>query len=133
MLDSGDVPQAAEDPVVAQASAAPKDEEVARAIAKLTPEEATYFMHQLELVQRKRKIQITGYLIAMGGWLVTMVFALVYAGTHNAFVVWVFLVPFAFVGAILYGFGRWAEHIWKTPPRAGAREPQAALPPVAKP
>jgi len=130
------VPQADEDPVVAQASAAPKDEEVARAIAKLTPEEAAYFMHQLELVQRKRKIQITGYLIAMGGWLVTMVLALAYTGMHNGFVAWVLLVPFAFVGAILYGFGRWAERVWKAPhraTRAGAREPGATPPPVAKP
>ncbi len=129
------MPQAAEDPVVAQASAAPKDEEVARAIAKLTPEEATYFMHQLELVQRKRKIQITGYLIAMGGWLVSMFFALAYTGMHNGFVGWVFLVPFALVGAILYGFGRWAERVWKAPPRAKAvaQEPRTTRPPEAKP
>ena len=130
------MPQAAEDPVVAQASAAPKDEEVARAIAKLTPEEAAYFMHQLELVARKRKIQITGYLVAMVGWVITMIFALVYTGMHSGIVVWVFLVPFAFVGAILYGFGRWAEQVWKTPPkaaRAAAREPGATPPPVAKP
>ena len=130
------MPQADEDPVVAQASAAPKDEEVARAIAKLTPEEAAYFMNQLELVARKRKIQITGYLIAMIGWLVAMVFALAYTGMHNGFVAWVLLVPFAFVGAILYGFGRWAERVWKTPPRATARvagEPRATRPPEAKP
>jgi len=130
------VPQAAKDPVVAQASAAPNDEEVARAIAKLSPEEAAYFMRQLELVQRKRKVQITGYGIAMCGWLVTMLLAFLYTGMHNGFVMWVFLVPFAFVGAILYGFGRWSERIWKTPPRAaraGAREPGATPPPVAKP
>jgi len=111
------VPQAAKDPVVAQAPAAPNDEEVARAIAKLSPEQAAYFMRQLELVQRKRKIQITGYVIAMSGWLVTMLLAFLYTGMHDGFALWVFLVPFAFVGAILYGFGRWAEHIWKTPPK----------------
>jgi hypothetical protein len=130
------VPQAAEDPVVAQASAVPKDEEVARAIAKLSPEEAAYFMNQLELVNRKRRIQITGYLVAMVGWLATMVLALVYTGMHNAVVVWMFLVPFAFVGASLYAFGRWAERIWKTPPKsaqAAEREPRAARPPVTKP
>jgi hypothetical protein len=132
MLESRNVPQAADHPVVAPPSAVPKAEEVARAIAKLSPEEAAYFMNQLELVARKRKIQIAGYLVAMVGWLVTMVLALVYTGMHNGVVVWMFLVPFAFVGAILYGFGRWAEHVWKTPPKparaAGVSPEQRARP-----
>ena len=111
----------ADDPVVTQAPAATKDEEAARAIQKLTPEEAAYVLRQLELVNRKRKIQITGYLVAMAGWLVTMVFALLYTGTHTGLVAWVFLVPFGVVGAVLYGFGRWAESVWKAPPRRTAR------------
>ena len=48
---------------------------------------------------KKRKIQLTGYLVAMVVWLVGMIFALVYYGTHDGFVGWVFLVPFALVGA----------------------------------
>ena len=85
--------------------------DLARAIAGLSPEEAEFFLHKLERAFRKRKIQITGYLTAMAAWLIGMVLALAYFGTHDGFVVWVFVVPFGLVGAILYGFGRWAERV----------------------
>ncbi|HET7501707.1 MAG TPA: hypothetical protein VFK02_11905 [Kofleriaceae bacterium] len=105
----------AEDPLVAKAFDARKHEELARAVEQLTPEEAAFFVHKLEMALRKRKLQITGYLAAMGVWLLGMVFALVYAGTHDGFIGWVFLVPFGLVGLVLFGFGRWAERVGKTP------------------
>jgi hypothetical protein len=110
------VTQSAEDPLVAKAFDARKHEELARAVEQLSPDEAAFFLHKLEMALRKRKIQITGYLVAMVVWLVTMTVALVYAGMHDGFIGWVFLVPFGLVGAILYGFGRWAERVAKTPP-----------------
>jgi hypothetical protein len=109
------VTQSAEDPLVAQAFDPKKHEDLARAIEKLSSEEAAYFLHKLERAIKKRKLQITGYLIAMGAWLVSMMLALVYFGSHDGFVIWVFVIPFALVGAILYGFGRWSEHIARAP------------------
>ena len=58
---------------------------------------------------RKRKIMLSGYIIAMVAWLVGMVCALAYFGMASGFVGWVFLVPFAFVGVILWVFGKWAD------------------------
>jgi hypothetical protein len=116
----------AEDPLVAKAfDAKHTNVDLARAIAGLSPEEAEFFLHKLERAYRKRKIQITGYLTAMAAWLIGMVLALAYFGTHDGFVVWVFVVPFGLVGAILYGFGRWAERVSR-----GAARP---LPPRGDP
>ena len=39
----------------------------------------------------------------------------IYFGTHEGFVIWVFVIPFALVGAILYGFGRWSERVGSAP------------------
>jgi hypothetical protein len=105
------VSQSAEDPLVAQAFDPKKHEDLARAIERLSSDEAAYFLHKLESAIKKRRIQITGYLIAMGAWLLSMMGALIYFGTHEGFVIWVFVVPFALVGAILYGVGRWSNRV----------------------
>lgn len=86
-----------------------KHDQLAQAIAQLSPEEAAFFLARLEAAVTKRKIQLTGYLVAMVVWLAGMVGALVYFGVSDGFVGWVFLVPFALVGAVLWGFGRWSE------------------------
>ena len=121
--------QSAEDPLVAQAFDTKKHEDLARAIEKLSSDEAAFFLHKLEMAIRKRKIQITGYLAAMAVWLVGMMFALAYFGMHDGFVGWVFLAPFGFVGLILYVFGKWADRVSKTPlPPARAAPPAADAP-----
>ena len=107
-----------EDPLVAQAFDTKKHEDLARAIEKLNPDEAAFFLHKLEMAIRKRKIQITGYLVAMGVWLVGMVLALAYTGMHDGIVAWVFIAPFGGVGLVLYGFGRWANSVSRRPPPA---------------
>ena len=114
-----------EDPLVAQAFDTKKHEDLARAIEKLSSEEAAFFLHKLEMAIRKRKIQITGYLVAMGVWLVGMMFALAYTGMHDGFVGWAFIAPFGLVGLVLYVFGKWANSVAKRPPplpRASASE-----------
>lgn len=109
----------AEDPLVAQAFDADKHAELAKAIEQLDPDEAAFFLHKLERAIKKRKIQITGYLVAMLTWVVGMFFALVYYGMASGFVGWVFLAPFALVGAILWAFGKWANRVGTgEPPRA---------------
>jgi hypothetical protein len=117
------VAPSSEDPLVAQAFDAKKHEDLARAIERLSSEEAAFFLHKLECALRKRKIQITGYLVAMLVWALGTAVALYYFGTHDGFVGWVFLVPFGFVGIVLYGFGLWAERVSKRLPKAGGSMP----------
>jgi hypothetical protein len=91
-----------------------KRDNLAKAVAELSPEEAIYFLNRLEAAVTKRKLQLTGYLVAMVVWLASMLGALVYFGTHEGFVGWIFLVPFGLVGVVLWGFGRWSEKIAQT-------------------
>jgi len=100
---------AAEDPMVAQAFKAESHEDLARAVEALTSDEAAHFLTKLEAAIRKRKIQITGYLVAMLVWILGMTAALVWYGTHDGFVGWVFIAPFGIVGVVLFAFGKWAE------------------------
>ena len=88
-----------------------KHDDLAAAVARLSPDEAAFFLARLEAAVTKRKIQLTGYLVAMVVWLAGMLGALAYYGTHDGFVGWIFLVPFALVGLVLLGFGRWSETV----------------------
>jgi hypothetical protein len=128
------VARSAEDPLVAKAfDRKQSHDELARAIAQLSPEEAAFFLHKLEMALRKRKIQLGGYLVAMVAWLAGMILALIYFGTHDGSALWAFIVPFGIVGAILYGFGTWAERVGRRPPPSGppgARPGAASSPPA---
>jgi hypothetical protein len=107
------VTRSSEDPLVAKAFDGKQHEELARAVAQLSPEDAAFFLHRLEAALRKRKIQLGGYLVAMLAWLVGMVLALIYDSLSDSSALWAFLVPFGIVGAVLYGFGAWAERVGK--------------------
>ena len=89
------------------------EDELAKAVAQLSPEEALFFLAKLEAVMNKRKLQLTGYLAALVVWMIGMFLALAYYGTHDGFVGWVFLLPFALAGVILYAFGKWSEKVGK--------------------
>jgi hypothetical protein len=97
--------------MVAKAFDSDKHAELARAIEQLTPDEAAYFLAKLESAIRKRKIQLTGYLVSMLVWLVGMLGALAFYATYDGFTGWIFLVPFALVGGTLFAFGAWAEKV----------------------
>jgi len=101
-----------------------KEADIAAAIKQLSPDEAMFFLAKLEAVIAKRKLQLTGYLVAFVSWLIGMFFALAYFGTHDGFVGWVFLVPFAWVGLVLYLFGKWADKVGKDTQRIIERERQ---------
>ena len=101
--------------MVQKAFDADKHGELAKAVEQLSPEEAAFFLEKLERAIRKRKIQVTGYLVAMLVWALGMFFALAYFGIASGFVGWVFLVPFALVGVILYAFGKWADKVGSPP------------------
>lgn len=99
----------AEDPLVAKAFGAGSQEDLATLIGQLDPVEADFFLKKLEAALRKRKIMLSGYIVAMVAWLVGMVCALAYFGMGTGFTGWVFLVPFGMVGIILWVFGALAE------------------------
>jgi hypothetical protein len=102
-----------------------RPDELAKAVAKLSPDEAAFFLAKLEAMMVKRKLQLTGYLVALAIWLVGMVFALIWFGTHDGFVGWVFLVPFMLVGVTLWAFGKWADKV-------GASVVASDAPPASK-
>jgi hypothetical protein len=106
--------QAQEDPLVAKAFDADRHAELAKAIDNLSPEEAQFFLTKLEAALKKRRLQLFGYLVSMLVWLLATVGALVYYGSHEGFTGWVFLLPFALVGVILFAFGRWADRVGRT-------------------
>jgi hypothetical protein len=108
------VPQADEDPRVAEAFKADGKLDLESAIKELDPEAAEHFLKKLEAAFRKRKIMLSGYLVAMVSWVIGMVAALAYFGIAKGFVAWVFLVPFGIVGLILYGFGAWANRVGRS-------------------
>ena len=95
----------------------PDPEAIARAIKELSPDEALVFLDKLERVYRKGRVQAIGYLVAMVVWAGSMFGALLYAGTHDGFTFWVYLVPFGLVGAVLFAFGKWANKIAPTAKR----------------
>lgn len=97
-----------------------KQDAVAEAMKQMSPEERDLFIYLLKSKYTKRKIQLTGYLVGLFLWLAGMMFALVIYGTASGFVGWVFLVPFALLGATIWGFGKWSEKI-------GNRKPPADL------
>ncbi|MCX5744927.1 MAG: hypothetical protein NT062_20760 [Proteobacteria bacterium] len=118
-----------EDPLVAKAfDKASKDDDLKAAIANLSPEEATFFLAKLEAAYKKRKLQLTGYLVAMASWLVGMVLAFAYFGTHDGFTGWVFLVPFGLVGLVLYAFGRIANRVGALATVPTTKSPRPAKP-----
>jgi hypothetical protein len=67
----------------------------------------------IEKVERKRKIMLAGYLVALvvliGGQVAAF---LVFAATPpERFIGWIFFLPFLAVGAVIWLFGRWASGI----------------------
>ena len=88
-----------------------EDDELAEAIAKLSPEEADMFVRALEMTMKRRRLLLRGYLAALVTLIAGMVLALYVYGSREpgTFVGWVFLIPFAGVGIILSVFGHLAK------------------------
>jgi hypothetical protein len=116
-----------EDEVVKAAFDAQSQVDLVQLIKELPPEHAAYYVAKLEAAYKKRKLQLSGYLVALVAWLISMVLALGYFGANEGFTGWVFLLPFGIVGLTLWVFGRWAEVVGKS-----VGEPPADLKQVAK-
>ncbi len=98
-----------------------KGDSLEEAIAKLTPEQADMFMRALTLTMKKRRLMLAGTLSSLFVLVAGSVFAFgIFAIREpGSFMLWVFLVPFAASGFIMWLFGHLAK-------RAGALT-QAAL------
>lgn len=117
-----------DDPVLAKAFEASKHDELLKMFQELPPEVSAYYIVKLEATLKMRKLQLTGYLVALVVWLAGMVGALAYFGATEGFSGWIFLVPFALVGAILWLFGKWSAAVGNAlgePPEA-VKKVQAA-------
>jgi hypothetical protein len=80
---------------------------------ELSREQLERLIAAIEKVERKRKIMLAGYLVALvllvGGQAAAF---LIFAATPpDRFIGWVFFVPFVAVGTVIWLFGRWARGI----------------------
>jgi hypothetical protein len=82
-------------------------------MADLSEDQIERLVRAIEKVERKRKIMLLGYMVALLclvlGQLVA--FFIYSAAPPGTFVGWVFFVPFTLVGLVLWAVGRWARSI----------------------
>ena len=85
--------------------------QIEEAVATMPPEKAAELVAMLEQSLRRRKIELYGYLAAAVLMLVGMVLSLwVYgASDGGTFMSWIFLVPLALAGLVMWGVGRWSR------------------------
>lgn len=123
-----------EDEVVKAAFDAGSQIDLVQLIKELPPEHAAYYVAKLEAAYKKRKLQLSGYLVALVAWLISMVLALGYFGANDGFTGWVFLLPFGIVGGVLWAFGRWADVVGNSvgPPPEGMKVPKSSSEKSAK-
>ncbi len=97
-------------------------ESLDEAIAALTPEQTEIFMRALAHTMRKRRLMLTGNLLA----LLIMVFGMIFAffsyssREPGSFAGWVFLIPFGGAGFSMWFFGKLAK-------RSGIKTHQALV------
>jgi hypothetical protein len=90
------------------------DEEFAKKLAELTPEQRAMFERALELTVKKRRVLMTGYLATAIAMILGLAWALyIYGKTHGGaeFMGWVFLVPPLVAACVLILFGRFARRL----------------------
>lgn len=90
------------------------DEEFAKKLAELTPEQRAMFERALELTVKKRRVLMTGYLATAVALILGMAWALyIFGKTHGGdqFMGWVFLVPPMVASFVMILFGRLARRL----------------------
>jgi hypothetical protein len=76
----------------------------------ITPEVREAFMQTVARIEKRRKILLWGYLLALPILIIGTLASLYYMGlAPREFRSWALLVPIAIVGAVLWGFGRWSR------------------------
>jgi len=101
-------------------------DEIERAIQNMPPEKAAELVAMLETSLRRRQLELIRHLAAAFILLVGLVRAPHHYGTsdHDAFVGWIFLIPLAAAGGVMWLVGRLAERGRK--PRAPKPGPRPA-------
>ena len=78
-----------------------------------TPEQRAALLRAFERLQKRRRIYLAAYLLALTIAVTGLVATLVIYGRaqRGAFVAWIFLVPMGLIGAVFWLFGRWAKRV----------------------
>ena len=91
---------------------------------KIPQEQIDALFAAIDRMQRLRNIMLLGYLLAIvvliGGQIAAFI---IVARNKGTFMGWVYLVPFALVGALLWGFGRLVRRPGKNPTKDRSAEP----------
>lgn len=90
------------------------NEEFARKLAELTPEQRQMFERALDLTVKKRRVLMIGYLATALALILGLAWALyIFGKTHGGseFMGWVFLVPPLVAAIVLISFGRLARRL----------------------
>jgi hypothetical protein len=90
------------------------DEDFARKLAELTPEQRELFERALLLTVKKRRVLMVGYLATAIALVLGLAWALyIFGKTHGGseFMGWVFLVPPLVAAIVLISFGRIARRL----------------------
>jgi hypothetical protein len=90
------------------------DEDFAKKLAALTPEQRAMFERAFALTVKKRRVLMLGYLATALSLVLGLAWALyIYGKTHGGedFMGWVFLVPPLVASTVLILFGRLARRI----------------------
>jgi hypothetical protein len=77
---------------------------------QLTPEVKAAFAMIVTRLEKRRKINLAAYLLALVTMIVGLVGGILFmAAAPHTFRGWIFFVPFAIIGVIFWVFGRWAK------------------------
>ena len=78
----------------------------------LTEAEEAAFQRALVRLRKRRQLQLAGYTAALAVIVLGTLAGLVLVGRapRGRFIGWVFLVPMAFSGFLMWVFGRWARN-----------------------
>lgn len=85
--------------------------DIEKAVRELPPERAAELVAMLEASMRRRKLELLGYLAAAAIVVVGMVGALIVMGSGEGgtFLGWVFLIPLALAGLVMWLVGKKAR------------------------
>ncbi len=85
--------------------------QIEEGIRNMPPEKAAELVQMLEASLRRRRIELYGYIGAAVALLLGMVVALYIYGAsdHGNFMSWIFLVPMALAGLVMWLVGRWSS------------------------
>lgn len=104
------------------------DEEIEKHLRELSPEQAEIFVRSLEVILRRRRVRLFGYIAALIVFMSTMAISVYLYGTRDpgTFMGWIVLVPFALIALVFLVVGRLEKRIAPVlPPSPGTSRRQS--------